>query len=389
MDTYRIPFNRTSCEGNELKYLAQSIANGHISGDGYFTRECHALLERQLGVAKALLTTSYMHALELAALLLDIKPGDEVICPSFNFASTIHAFVLRGAKPIFVDVRPDTFNLDERLLEEAITHRTRAITPVHYGGVACEMDVIGEIARRHGIAVVEDNAHGLFAKYRGKHLGTMGSMATQSFHETKNFSCGKGGALLINDAQYVARAQMTREQRNDRSLFSASQRDRYSWGDIGSSYLPSEMLAAFLYGQLEAAGRIQMKRQRIWDYYAEYLADWAAANGVGLPIVPPHCEHPAHLFHLLFPTGDARKAMSRHLAEHGIESVLPVPVSDGGSQYGPGALDCAVADSVSDRLLLLPIFSGLQNEELEFVVDTVTAYRPDETPRRLSSLVAI
>ncbi|MDQ6832937.1 MAG: dTDP-4-amino-4,6-dideoxygalactose transaminase, partial [Chloroflexota bacterium] len=249
--SYAIPFNKACFEGNEQIYMAQAVANGHISGDGPYTKRAHALLEGEMDVRKVLLTTSCTHALEMAALLLNIQPGDEVIVPSFTFVSTINAFVLRGAWPVFVDIRPDTLNLDEKQLERLITPRTRAILPVHYAGVGCEMDTIMAIANRHDVAVVEDNAHGLFGKYKGKYLGTFGSMATQSFHETKNFTCGEGGALLINDPRYIERAEIIREKGTNRSRFFRGQVDKYTWVDVGSSYLASDILAAFLYAQLE------------------------------------------------------------------------------------------------------------------------------------------
>src|ERR1700694_1210969 len=270
-----IPFNRPSFEGREHEYLEAAIASGQISGDGSFTRRCHEYLETQLGVVKALLTTSCTHALEMTALLLDFKEGDEVIVPAFTFFSTVNAFVLRGAKPVFIDIRPDTLNFDERQLEDLITDRTRTAVPVHYAGVGCEMDVILPIAEARGVAVVEDNAHGLFGKYRGRQLGTFGCMAAQSFHETKNFSCGEGGALLINDKSFVERAEVIREKGTDRSRFFRGLVDKYTWTDIGSSYLPSDLLAAVMLGQFEARASIQERRQRIWERYHAGLADWA------------------------------------------------------------------------------------------------------------------
>src|SRR5215831_10934280 len=260
----------------------------HISGDGKFTRRCHQFLEETVGVPKALLTTSCTHALEMAALLLNLVPGDEVIVPSFTFVSTVNAFVLRGARPVFIDIRPDTLNLDERLLERHITPRTRAIFLVHYAGVGCEMDVIQPIAARHGIPVIEDNAHGLFGRYRGRNLGTFGCLAAQSFHETKNFSCGEGGALLINDLAYADRAEILREKGTNRSLFYRGMVDKYTWVDVGSSFLPSEILAAVLYSQLEVREAIQARRRRIWERYRDELGQWAGENGVRLPFIPDH-----------------------------------------------------------------------------------------------------
>ncbi len=281
-----IGFNQATLAGKEYEYIAQAIKNAHISGDGPFTKKCNALLESELGVPKALLTTSCTHALEMAAILLRIKPGDDVIVPSFTFVSTVNAFVLRGARPIFIDVRPDTLNLDEARLEAAFTPQTKAVVPVHYAGVGCEMDAILEIAGRHGAAVVEDNAHGLFGKYKGKYLGTFGVLAAQSFHETKNLTSGEGGALLINDPALLERAEIIREKGTNRSRFFRGQVDKYTWVDIGSSYLPSDILAAFLYAQFEHRAQIQEKRKQVWDFYCENLQDWADQKGVRLPVIP-------------------------------------------------------------------------------------------------------
>src|SRR5216683_2672737 len=262
-----IPFNRPSFEGDELAYAAEGIASGHVSGDGPFTRRCHELLERALNVPRVLLTTSCTHALEMAALLLDIRPGDEVVVPSFTFVSTINAFVLRGARPRFADIRPDTLNLDEKLLPGLLNSRTKAVVPVHYAGVGCEMDDIMRLCDARGVAVVEDNAHGLFGLYRGRQLGTFGALATQSFHETKNFSCGEGGALLINDPKLVEAAEIIREKGTNRSRFFRGQVDKYTWVDIGSSYLPSDLLAAFLWAQMEEADAITARRHGIWSVF--------------------------------------------------------------------------------------------------------------------------
>lgn len=269
-----IPFNRLCTVGKEFQYIQRAIDQMHTAGDGPFTKECQTLLEQELGVSKALLTTSCTHALELAALLLNLGPGDEVILPSFTFVSTANAFVLRGARPVFVDIRPDTLNLDESLLEAAISPKTKAIVPVHYAGIGCEMDRILAVANHHRLAVVEDNAHGLLGGYRGKPLGSFGSLAALSFHETKNFTCGEGGALLINDPTYFDRAEVIREKGTDRSRFFRGQIDKYTWVDIGSSYLPSDMLAAFLYAQLEARARIQAARRQVWERYYFGLQDW-------------------------------------------------------------------------------------------------------------------
>ncbi|HEX5874398.1 MAG TPA: dTDP-4-amino-4,6-dideoxygalactose transaminase [Pyrinomonadaceae bacterium] len=374
-----IPFNRPFFSGKEFEFIQEAIASWHVSGDGAFTKKCHAFLEKELGTRKALLTTSCTHALEMAALLLQIKPGDEVIVPSFTFVSSINAFVLRGARPVFIDIRPDTLNLDETQLERLITPRTRAILVVHYAGVACEMDSILELAAKHGIAVVEDNAHGLFGKYKGKYLGTLGAFATQSFHETKNFTCGEGGALLINDPQYIERAEIIREKGTDRSRFFRGQVDKYTWVDVGSSYLPSDILAAFLYAQMEARETIQSKRQRIWDYYDRSLRGWAEDAGVKLPSVPSYCEHPYHMYYLVLPSLQKRQQLISHVGEHGINCVFhyqPLHLSTMGREFGGRAGDCPVTESISDRLVRLPFYNDLSQEEQEIVVDKITLVNP-------------
>ena len=373
----RIPFNKPSFEGSEQAYIAEAVATGHLSGDGVFTKKCHALLESQLGVKKALLTTSCTHALEMSALLLNIQPGDEVIVPDFTFVSTINAYVLRGARPVFADIRPDTLNLDEAQLEALITPRTRAIVVMHYGGVGCEMDAIMAMANRHGVPVVEDNAHGLFAAYRDRLLGTFGVMATQSFHETKNFTCGEGGALLINDARFIERAEIIREKGTNRSRFFRGQVDKYTWVDVGSSYLPSELLAAILAAQLEAREQIQARRQRVWAYYAAHLNAWAEENGVHLPRVPAHCTQPAHLFYLLLPSLDRRQALMAHLKARGIASAfhyLPLNLSEMGARFGGQRGQCPVTEDAADRLLRLPFYNSLTTDELAEVVEAVTSF---------------
>lgn len=375
---YSIPFNRPSFLGNELSYVAEAVANGHISGDGLFSRKCHLFFEQQLNVTKALLTTSCTHALEMTALLLEIQPGQEIIVPSFTFVSTINAFVLRGAVPIFSDIRPDTLNLDESQLERLITSRTKAIVVVHYAGIGCEMDTILEIAKRYGIAVIEDNAHGLFGKYKQKHLGTFGCLAAQSFHETKNFSCGEGGALFINDPQYIERAEIIREKGTNRSLFFRGEVDKYSWVDIGSSYLPSDILAAILLAQLESKEQIQKKRQRIWNYYYDHLQLWSRTHGVGLPVVPAHCEQAFHLFYLLMPTFKMRQALIEHLKRQGILSVfhyLPLHISKMGLRFGGRPGDCPVTESVSDRLLRLPFYNDLTEKQQSRIVETIKEFK--------------
>jgi len=372
-----IPFNRPVIVGNEMDYIAQAIANGHISGDGPFTKKIHALLETGLGVQKALLTTSCTHALDMMAILLDIQHGDEVIIPDFTFVSTVNAFVLRGARPVFLDIRPDTLNLDESQLEAAISPRTKAIVPVHYAGVGCEMDAIMEIADRRGVPVVEDNAHGLFGKYKGKFLGTFGVMAAQSFHETKNFTSGEGGALLINNSRYTERAEIIREKGTNRSRFFRGQVDKYTWVDVGSSYLPSDILAAFLFAQLEQRDKIQAHRQRVWETYQAGLSDWAAKHNVRLPVVPGHCEQAYHMYYMLLPDLDTRQRFLQHLRQQEILSVfhyLPLHLSDMGQKFGGKVGDCPVTEKVSDQLVRLPFHNGLTGSEQEQVIEAILSF---------------
>ena len=374
----RIPFNQPFFSGKEFDFIQEAVANWQFSGDGAFTKKCHALLEKQLGIPKALLTTSCTHALEMAALLLDIKPGDEVIVPSFTFPSTVNAFVLRGARPVFIDIRPDTLNLDETKLESLITSCTKGIVVLHYAGVGCEMDAILQVAGRHGIPVVEDNAHGLFGRFKGNYLGTLGCLAAQSFHETKNFTCGEGGALLINDSRYIERAEILREKGTNRSRFFRGEVDKYTWVDIGSSYLPSDILAAFLYAQLEAREVIQSKRERIWNYYEEHLRDWAVDYGVQLPSVPSHCEQPFHMFYLLLPCLETRQALMTYLNTLEINSVfhyLPLHLSSMGRRFGGKSGDCPVTEQVSDRLVRLPFYNELTEADQVRVVAALKDFR--------------
>jgi dTDP-4-amino-4,6-dideoxygalactose transaminase len=372
-----IDFNHPVLIGRELEYVAEAFRNGHISGDGAFTKKCHALLEEQLGVPKALLTTNCTHALEMMALLLDIQPGDEVIIPDFTFVSTVNAFVLRGARPVFVDIRPDTLNLDESKLEAAISPLTRAIVPVHYAGVGCEMVEILATANLRNIPVVEDNAHGLFGKYRGKFLGTFGVLASQSFHETKNFSCGEGGALLINDPALVERAEIIREKGTNRSRFFRGQVDKYTWVDIGSSYLPSDVLAAFLYGQLEQRDKIQSHRQHVWETYHRGLQAWAERNGVRQPFIPAHVEQAYHMYYLLLPNLEMRQRFIQTLRDQGVYTVfhyLPLHLSDMGLKFGGQPGDCPVTESVSDRLVRLPFYNDLTEADQARVIETIQKF---------------
>jgi dTDP-4-amino-4,6-dideoxygalactose transaminase len=379
MNMHDIPFNRPTIVGKELYYISQAIHNGYSAGDAAFTKKCHALLEEALGVPQVLLTTSCTDALEMTALLLNIQPGDEVIVPSFTFVSTANAFALRGARPVFADIRPDTLNIDETQLERLITPRTKAIVPVHYAGVGCEMEAICELAAQHNIAVVEDNAHGLFGKYQGRYLGTFGTFATQSFHETKNFICGEGGALLINEPQYIERAEIIREKGTNRSRFFRGQVDKYTWVDIGSSHLPSDILAAFLYAQLEAREEIQAKRQKVWEYYDEYLRPWAESYGIRPPVVPAHCEQSYHMYYLLLPSLEVRQALIDHLKARGILSVfhyLPLHLSDMGQRFGGKAGNCPVTEEVSDRLLRLPFYNDLEEADQARVVKAIREFEP-------------
>jgi dTDP-4-amino-4,6-dideoxygalactose transaminase len=373
----KVDFNHPVTVGNEFEYMRQAIENAQISGDGAFTKKCHTFLESELGVKKALLTTSCTHALEMSAILLDMEPGDEVIIPDFTFVSTVNAFVLRGAKPIFLDVRADTLNLDESKLEAAVTPRTKAIVPVHYAGVGCEMDSIMDVAKRHNIAVVEDNAHGLLAKYKGKYLGTFGSMATQSFHETKNFSCGEGGALLINEPGLAERAEIIREKGTNRSRFFRGQVDKYTWVDIGSSYLPSDILAAFLFAQFEQREKIQSHRKNIWDMYYAALKVWAEKHGVQLPHIPADCEQAYHMFYMLLPNLDLRQKFILYLRERGIYSVfhyLPLHLSGMGQSFGYQAGDCPITEQVSDQLVRLPFHNALTSSDQEQVIDAILGF---------------
>lgn len=374
MDAQSIPFNKPAYLPAEKGYIEEVLEKGHLSGDGVFTKKCSTLLENLFGVPKALLTTSCTHALELSAILLDIKPGDEVIIPSFTFVSTVNAFVLRGAKPVFIDIRPDTLNLDESKLESLITSKTRAVVPVHYAGVGCEMDAILKIAHSHSLGVVEDNAHGLGGKYKGKNLGTFGSLATQSFHETKNISCGEGGALLINDPAYVERAEIIREKGTNRSRFFRGQVDKYTWVDVGSSYLPSEILAAVLCAQLEEVDKIQNRRREICERYQAELNGWSEDNGVSLPKVPAYCQQPWHMFYMLMPSLEKRTRFISTLKEKGIMSVfhyLPLNLSDMGMRFGGKAGDCPVTEDISDRLVRLPLYYNMTDSEQSRVLEEI------------------
>lgn len=377
-DASTVPFNRVYITGAEKQYMMAAIANGVLEGDGPFTTRANALIAELIGTSAVLLTTSCTHALEMSALLLDLAPGDEVIVPSFTFASTATAIALRGAVPVFADCRPDTLNLDERKIEAAITERTRAIVVVHYAGVACAMDVIMAIADQYGLAVVEDNAHGLGGRYKGCALGSFGALAAQSFHATKNVQCGEGGALVINDVRLIDRAEIIREKGTNRRQFFRGLVDKYRWVEIGSSYLPSDLLAAFLVAQLEAIDDIQARRHRIWTAYDERLAGWTEEQRVKRPTVPAGCEHPAHLYYLLLPGLANRQAFLRHLAERGVHAAFhyqPLHATPGGLRYGriaPGG--CNVTEHIADRIIRLPLFAQMSSAELDHIIESVVSY---------------
>jgi dTDP-4-amino-4,6-dideoxygalactose transaminase len=372
-----IPFNKPTLVGKELQYLTEAIHQGSFCGNGPFTKRCQALLEQALGVSRILLTTSCTDALEMAALLLDVRDGDEVIVPSFTFVSTPNAFVLHGATPVFADIRRDTLNIDEAQLPRLMTSRTKAIVPVHYGGVACEMDAILEVASRHGVAVVEDNAHGPFGTYKGAPLGTIGGLGALSFHDTKNFTCGEGGALLVNDPEYAGRAEIVWEKGTNRSSFLRGEVGKYTWMDVGSSHLPSDLLAAFLYAQLEARVEIQSRRRTLWVRYQDGLAEWASEHEIALPVVPSYCEPAYHLFFLLLPTAEARRDLAAHLKKKGIQSAVhypPLHLSALGRRFGGADGDCPVTESVSERLLRLPFSTGMTDAEQDMVIREVNAF---------------
>ncbi|MBZ5676519.1 MAG: dTDP-4-amino-4,6-dideoxygalactose transaminase [Acidobacteriia bacterium] len=372
-----IPFNRSHIPAKALEYMQQAMENGHISGNGPFTRKCEEMFSAILGT-KALLTTSCTDALEMTGLLLDVGPGDEVIVPSFTFVSTVNAFVLRGAGVVFSDIRPDTLNMDHSALDRLITPRTKAIVPVHYAGVGCEMNAVQDVARRHGVALVEDNAHGLFGKYNGQLLGTFGRFATLSFHETKNISCGEGGALLMTQPDDFRRAEILREKGTDRARFFRGEVDKYSWVDVGSSFLPSDLLAALLYSQLEERETIQRARKRIWDCYASELAGWAGEHKVRLPFVPGHCEQPFHMFYLLMPSVEQRDALISFLKTRQILSVfhyLPLHLSAMAQRCAAAEPHCPVTEDVSGRLVRLPFYTGLSESDQMRVVDAVHEFQ--------------
>jgi dTDP-4-amino-4,6-dideoxygalactose transaminase len=373
----KIPFNRADVGKHDIELLTESIAAGHISGNGPFTKRAEEQITKIIGSNRTLLTTSCTHALEMSALLLRLKPGDEVIVPAYTFVSTASAFMLYGAKPVFVDVRQDTLNINLDQAEAAITSRTRAICVVHYGGVACEMERLVKLANDHDLMLIEDNAHGLFAKYRGKFLGTFGALATQSFHETKNITCGEGGALVVNDASLAERAEILREKGTDRTKFLRGQVDKYTWVDTGSSWVISDLLAAILFGQLSRADEIYKQRMDIWNRYHTELETWALNNYVALPTVPEGCEHTGHVYHLRFQHGDQRDKFIDHLKQLGIYAVFhyqPLHLSTVGRTLGGRDGQFPVTESAGDCLVRLPLFNALTNDEQTYVIESVTAF---------------
>lgn len=374
-----VPFNVATYTESDRANLITAVSGRHTSGNGPFTKSVEQILTKQMGVHTALLTTSCTHALEMSALLVQLQPGDEVIVPSYTFVSSASAFMLYGAKPIFVDVRADTLNIDPDQVAAAITSRTRAICVVHYGGVGAELDMIMSLAAKHELIIIEDNAHGLFGKYNGRYLGTFGALATQSFHETKNITCGEGGALIINDKSLIERAEILREKGTDRSKFLRGQVDKYTWVDVGSSWVQSDILAAILSGQLERREEIYRARITIYDRYDHELASWALANHVRTPFVPAGCEHTAHLFHLRFERGDQRDRFIAHLADLGVNAVFhyqPLHLSAVGQRLGGMKGQFPVTEHAGDCLVRLPLFSSMTTDQQTRVIEAVTTFFP-------------
>jgi len=377
MTDHEIRFNCPDISADDRAFLADAIAGGHTSGNGAFTQRTEKMLEATLGVRRALLTTSCTHALEMSALLSRLEPGDEVIVPSYTFVSTASAFAIFGAVPVFVDSRPDTLNINTRLVDQAITSKTRAIYAVHYGGVACEMEDLTKLTAKHNLTLIEDNAHGLFAKYKGKYLGSFGAMATQSFHETKNITCGEGGALLINNHSLIERGEILREKGTNRSSFLRGQVDRYTWVDIGSSWVLSDLLAAILWGQMQRVNEINTKRVEIWNRYHTQLSTWAGQHGVQLPVIPDGCEHVGHVYHIRFETGDQRTRFIDHMKARQISCVFhyqPLHSSPVGQQFGGRVGQCPVAEHAGKCLVRLPLFNTLTKSDQDYVIENILSF---------------
>lgn len=372
-----IPFNIPLVTGKEMSYLSKILETGKFCGDGFFTKKCHEWLEKNTKTRKALLTTSCTHALEMSAMVCDIKKRDEVVMPSYTFVSTANAFVLRGAKVVFVDIRPDTMNIDETKIEESITDRTKAIVPVHYAGVGCEMDAIMEIADKHNLSVVEDAAQGMMADYKGRALGSIGNMGCYSFHETKNYQCGEGGAIFINDERFMERAEIIREKGTDRNKFLRGEVDKYTWVEVGSSYLPSELNAAFLCAQLEVAEEVNNKRLLIWQRYYQNLEEMEEDGVLELPQIPPHCGHNAHLFYIKLNNIEERQRMIEHLRKNGIQAVfhyIPLHTSRIGRMFCEFRGDDEYTTKESERLLRLPLYYSLSLQEVDFVCNKIRVF---------------
>lgn len=372
-----IPFNMPLITGKEIEYIKQVLSNQKLSGDGPFTKKCSTWFEETLACKKALLTTSCTHALEMAAILADIQPGDEIIMPSYTFVSTANAFVLRGAKIVFIDIRPDTMNMDENLIEAAITDKTKAIVPVHYAGVACDMDAIMAVAHKYGLMVIEDAAQGLMSTYKGKYLGSIGHFGCYSFHETKNYTCGEGGALIINDERFIDWAEIIREKGTNRSRFYRGQVDKYTWVDLGSSYLPSELNAAFLYAQLEMAEEIKKSRMLSWDSYYEELNYLLRKGKIELPYIPENCQHNAHMFYIKVRDLQERTAQIEYLKANGIHSVfhyIPLHSSPAGLSMARFHGDDNFTTRESERLLRLPIYYGLNENYISYIISVIAGF---------------
>lgn len=372
-----IPFNKPIFLGKEISHIIQAIDNGRLCGDGEYNKRCKKWFEEKTGTAEALMTTSCTHALEMAAILLDIQTGDEVIMPSYTFVSTANAFVLRGAKIVFVDIRPDTMNIDETLIEAAITPKTKAIVPVHYAGVGCEMEEILRIARKYNIAVVEDAAQGVLAEYKGQPLGSIGDIGAYSFHETKNYHCGEGGLILLNNSIYKERAEIIREKGTDRSRFFRGEVDKYSWVDLGSSYLPSELNAAYLYAQLERAEEINTKRLKIWQMYREGLKDWVDMGRIEWQDIPAYCKHNAHMFYIKLDDLEDRTKFSEYMKKTGILTIfhyVPLHSAKAGKRFGRFSGEDVYTTRESDRLVRFPMFFDLQRDEVEHAIEVAKKY---------------
>jgi dTDP-4-amino-4,6-dideoxygalactose transaminase len=371
-----IPFNRPYMTGSEIEYILNTKQRNMLAGDGWFTKQCHQWLEANVGSKKALLTHSCTAALEMAALLVDIQPGDEVIMPSYTFVSTANAFVLRGGVPVFVDIRPDTMNIDEKNIESAITDRTRAVVPVHYAGVACEMDAIMEVARQHSLKVIEDAAQGVMARYKGRPLGGIGDLGAFSFHETKNVISGEGGALLANREGYAVEAEIIREKGTDRSRFFRGEVDKYTWQSVGSSYLPGELIAAFLWAQLEQAERITEQRRQIWQKYYQLTEQLEIDGLLTRPHIPPGCEHNAHMFYVLLKEEVDRKSVLEEMKRNGVHAIfhyVPLHSSPAGLRYGRAHGKLDLTDSLSERIVRLPLWIGMGESDQERVIETLEA----------------